>query len=81
MGLNCAMLSYSDTAYFGFTGDAQAAPHFHRLEKFLSLSFAELQKAAGIRLPQPRRESPKPRLVPAPKPAAKEEEVVLPASA
>ena len=81
MGLNCAMLSYNDTAYFGFTGDAQAVPHCHRLEKFLSLSFAELQKAAGIRLRRPRREPPKPSLVSMPKPAAKEKEVVLPASA
>ena len=81
MGLNCAMLSYSDTAYFGFTGDAPAAPHLHRLEKFLSVSFAELQKAAGIRLRRQRREPPKPSLVSVPKPAAKEKEVVLPASA
>jgi diacylglycerol O-acyltransferase len=82
MGLNCAMMSYNGSAYFGFTGDAQAAPHLHRLEKFLRVSFAELQKAVGIRLRRPRREPPKPSLVPAPKPAAKEkEEVVLPASA
>jgi diacylglycerol O-acyltransferase / wax synthase len=81
MGLNCAMLSYNDTAYFGFTGDAPAAPHLHRLEKFLSLSFAELQKAAGIRLRRPRREPSKPSPVSAPKPAVKEKEVVLPASA
>jgi diacylglycerol O-acyltransferase / wax synthase len=80
MGLNCAMLSYSDTAYFGFTGDAQAAPHLHRLEKFLSLGFAELQKAAGIRSQRPRR-PPKHKVVSVPKPAAKEKEVVLPASA
>jgi len=81
MGLNCAMLSYNDTAYFGFTGDAPAAPHLHRLERFLRLSFAELQKAAGIRLRRPRREPPKPSLVSTPKPAAKEKEVVLSASA
>jgi len=76
MGLNCAMLSYNGTAYFGFSGDAQAAPHLHRLEKFLALSFTELQKAVGIRLPQQRRQ----RTVPW-KPAAKEERVALAASA
>jgi len=81
MGLNCAMLSYNGTAYFGFTGDAQAAPRLHRLEKFLSLSFAELQKAVGIQLRRPRREPPKPDIVSAAKPAAKEQEVVLLASA
>jgi len=77
MGLNCAMLSYNGTAYFGFTGDAQAAPHLHRLEKFLSLSFTELQKAAGIKLPQQKRQRP----VRAEKPIAQEEQVELPTSA
>ncbi len=81
LGLNCAMLSYSGTAYFGFTGDAPAAPHLHRLEKFLSLGFVELQKAVGIGLPRQRREPPKHKAVSVPKPAAKEEEVALAASA
>ena len=77
MGLNCAMLSYNGTAYFGFTGDAQAAPHLHRLEKFLSLSFAELQKAAGIKLPKQKRQ----RTVRAEKATAQPEQVELPTSA
>jgi len=78
MGLNCAMLSYNGTAYFGFTGDVQAAPHLHRLEKFLSLSFVELQKAVGIRLPKQRRQ----RIVPAERARVKkEEQVALPTSA
>jgi len=81
LGLNCAMLSYSGTAYFGFTGDAPAAPHLHRLEKFLRMSFAELQKSVGIRLPRQRREPPKHHAESAPKSAAKEEEVALAASA
>jgi diacylglycerol O-acyltransferase len=81
MGLNCAMLSYNDTAYFGFTGDAPAAPHLHRLEKFLRLSFTELQKAVGIRLPRQRGEPPKRNVVSVSKPAAKEVEVALAASA
>lgn len=80
MGLNCAMLSYNGIAYFGFTGDAQAAPHLHRLEKFLSLSFAQLQKAVGISSQQPQR-PPRPNVVSLPKPVAKEEGVALAASA
>jgi diacylglycerol O-acyltransferase len=80
MGINCAMLSYSGTAYFGFTGDAQAAPHLHRLEKFLTVSFVELQKAVGIRSPRPRRPL-KPKVVPLPGPVVKEEEIALAASA
>jgi diacylglycerol O-acyltransferase / wax synthase len=80
LGLNCAMLSYSGTAYFGFTGDAPAAPHLHRLEKFLSLSFTELQKAVGIRPPRPKR-PPKAKVVSVPDPAPKGQGVALGASA
>jgi diacylglycerol O-acyltransferase len=81
MGLNCAMMSYNGTAYFGFTGDTQAAPHLHQLERFFSLSFAELQTAVGIRLRRQRRKLPKLNVVPASKPAAKQEEVALAAIA
>jgi len=80
MGLNCAMLSYNGTAYFGFTGDAQAAPHLYRLEKFLMLSFAELQKAFGI-VPDLRKRISKPRVLSATKAPTREEQVELPASA
>jgi diacylglycerol O-acyltransferase len=80
MGLNCAMMSYSGTAYFGFSGDAQAAPHLHWLEKFLKLSFEDLEKAVGIRTTSPKR-APKPKIVPLPKPAAKEQPPALAASA
>ncbi len=80
MGLNCAMMSYNGIAYFGFTGDAQAAPHLHRLEKFLKLSFAELKKAVGI-VSQPPRPSSGPKVVSIPKPAAQEERTALAASA
>jgi len=80
LGLNCAMLSYNGTAYFGFTGDAQAAPHLHRLEQILSLSFAELQKAVGIEPRRPRRPSAS-RVVSLPKPAAKEKAVPFAESA
>jgi hypothetical protein len=74
------MMSYNGTAYFGFTGDAQAAPRLHHLEKFLSLSFAELQKAVGIQSQRPKR-PPKGKVVPVPEPAAKEEGAALAASA
>jgi diacylglycerol O-acyltransferase len=47
IGINCAVLTYDGTAYFGFTGDAHAAPDLGRLEKFLTTSFSELQKAVG----------------------------------
>jgi len=80
MGLNCAMLSYNGTAYFGFTGDAQAAPRLHRLEKFLQLSFAELQRAVGVSTRRARQPG-KHKVVSVPAPAAKQDEVALPTSA
>ena len=48
MTMNCAILTYDGTAYFGFSGCAHAAPDLRRLETFLKLSFTELQEAAGI---------------------------------
>ena len=47
IGINCAVLTYDGTAYFGFTGDVHAAPDLGRLEKFLTTGFAELRKAVG----------------------------------
>jgi diacylglycerol O-acyltransferase / wax synthase len=41
MGINCAILTYNGTAYFGFTGDVHAAPDLERLEEFVNQSFAE----------------------------------------
>jgi len=49
MSLNCAILTYDGTAYFGFTGDVQVAPDLHRLEELLKESFLELRNAAGIK--------------------------------
>jgi diacylglycerol O-acyltransferase len=49
LALNCAILSYNSMIYFGFSGDAHAAPHLGLLEKFLQLSFDELRDAAGIK--------------------------------
>jgi diacylglycerol O-acyltransferase len=53
IGINCAVLTYNGTAYFGFTGDVHAAPDLWRLEKFLTASFVELRKS--LRIPSPRR--------------------------
>ncbi len=50
MAMNCAILSYDGTTYFGFSGDVHAAPDLNRLESLLLESLAELQRAAGIRL-------------------------------
>ncbi len=52
MALNCAILTYNGTAYFGFSGDVHAAPDLRRLETFLKLSFTELREAAGVRPPR-----------------------------
>jgi len=52
MAVNCAILSYNGTVYFGFSGDTHAAPDLRRLENLLQESFVELRDAVGIRLPQ-----------------------------
>jgi diacylglycerol O-acyltransferase len=72
IGINCAVLTYEGTAFFGFTGDAHAAPDLGRLEKSLTTSFAELQRAVVIRTKRPRRRSAKttePKVTEAPSPA------------
>ena len=46
MGINCAILTYNGTAFFGFTGDVHAAPDLELLEKFVDESFAELLAGA-----------------------------------
>ncbi len=45
MGMNCAVLSYHDKVFFGFSGDAGAIPDLELLDKFLTASFAELTEA------------------------------------
>lgn len=64
MAVNCAILSYNGTVYFGFSGDVHAAPDLKRMEKLLQASFTELREAVDLRPPQtqPRR---KRRAVPA----------------
>jgi diacylglycerol O-acyltransferase / wax synthase len=56
MALNCAILTYNGTAYFGFSGDVHAAPDLRRLETLLKSSFTELREAAGITPPQKKKE-------------------------
>jgi diacylglycerol O-acyltransferase len=49
MTLNCAILTYNGTAYFGFSGEVHAVPDLRRLETLLQLSFKELRDAAGVK--------------------------------
>ncbi|MGZ6404157.1 MAG: WS/DGAT domain-containing protein [Bdellovibrionota bacterium] len=49
LAVNCAILSYNGTVYFGFSGDVHAAPDLRRLEKLLMTSFTELRAALGIK--------------------------------
>jgi WS/DGAT/MGAT family acyltransferase len=58
MAVNCAILSYNGTMYFGFTGDARVAPDVARLETLLKLSTKELGEAAGTRPPRRQRARP-----------------------
>lgn len=73
MAVNCAILSYNGTIYFGFSGDVHAAPDLRRLEKLLQASFIELRKAVGLRPPQPTKIRRKRRAVPAAAEPAKAE--------
>ena len=45
MAVNCAILSYNGTMFFGFSGDAHAAPDLRRLEGLLKTSYTELREA------------------------------------
>jgi len=58
MALNCAILTYNGTAYFGFSACSHAAPDLRRLETFLQLSFTELREGAGVK-PPPKQEKKK----------------------
>lgn len=58
MAVNCAILTYNGRAYFGFTGDAHAAPDLAQLEKLLRLSIEEFRALAqGKKILRPRRKS------------------------
>ena len=52
MAVNCAILSYNGTVYFGFSGDVHAAPDLRQLESLLVTSFTELRAAVGIKPPE-----------------------------
>lgn len=56
MSLNCAILTYNGTAYFGFSGDVHAAPDLRRLETLLIMSFTEFREAAGVTPPRKKEE-------------------------
>lgn len=58
MALNSAILSYNGMVYFGFSGDANAAPDLVRMEKFLKTSMLELQRALRSRSGRKKRVKP-----------------------
>jgi len=62
MAVNCAILSYNGTVYFGFSGDVHAAPDLRRLENLVKTNFTELRAAVGIRPPEGKRPSSKRRV-------------------
>ncbi|HEV2401111.1 MAG TPA: wax ester/triacylglycerol synthase family O-acyltransferase [Candidatus Sulfotelmatobacter sp.] len=66
MAVNCAILSYNGTVFFGFSGDTHAAPDLRLLEKFLQQSFAELRETVGIKSPQKKTTRTRPVPPPAP---------------
>ena len=61
MGINCAVLSYNGTVYFGFTGDEQAAPDLQKFPACVDESVAELKAAFGLREPRASRKNKAPR--------------------
>ncbi|MBZ5628108.1 MAG: wax ester/triacylglycerol synthase family O-acyltransferase [Acidobacteriia bacterium] len=77
MGMNCAVLTYDGTAYFGFTGDVHAVPDLKCFEKLLVQSFAELRKLA-LPVPRKKRRSPKKVAVEPASPAPTAESAVPP---
>jgi WS/DGAT/MGAT family acyltransferase len=50
MGMNCAILTYDGTAFFGFTADVNAMPDAEVLERFVTESFAEIKRDVGVRV-------------------------------
>jgi diacylglycerol O-acyltransferase / wax synthase len=62
MGINCSVLSYNGTVYFGFTGDVQAAPDLQKFPTCVDESIAELKAAIGISTSRARRTSKVPAL-------------------
>lgn len=58
MGVNCAILTYDGQAFFGFTGDQQAAPDLCEFERFVQQSFAELREVVPSKVPKPQPSKP-----------------------
>ena len=69
MAVNCAILSYDGTMYFGFSGDVHAAPDLRRLEGFLKSSYEELRDAAGVKPPRKAKKNVRPKTRKTAKPA------------
>ena len=57
MAVNCAILSYNGTVYFGFSGDVHAAPDLRQLEKLLKATFTELRLQLGLGRRKERKQS------------------------
>jgi diacylglycerol O-acyltransferase len=55
MGLNCAVLSYNGTAFFGFTGDAKAAPKLELMPAFVDATVQDFERVFGTRPRKPRK--------------------------
>ena len=80
MAVNCAILSYNGTVYFGFSGDVHAAPDLKRMEKLLKESFTELRDAVGIRPPEKKKLRRKRQVAPMGTAAGRNEPTALPLS-
>ncbi len=82
MAVNCAILSYNGSMYFGFSGDVHAAPDLRRLETLLRLSFTELQEATRVGPPKEEKVKARPKAQAARKsiaaPAAASESILVP---
>jgi len=64
MAVNCAILSYNGTVYFGFSGDTHAAPDLRKLERLLQECFVELRDAVGLRPPEKKKAARRRRVAP-----------------
>jgi WS/DGAT C-terminal domain len=74
MGINCAILTYNGTAYFGFTTDMHAAPDANLLEQFVPQAFAEMRNSFSIKEGRPiRRRKPR-KMQPSPSPIQEKKE-------
>ncbi len=73
MAVNCAVLSYNGSVYFGFSGDVHAAPDLRRLEKLLQLSFKELQDSINSKRAPEKKVRRQQKVVSAPAVAVKNE--------